>query len=185
MPDRKVYVEFLKNEHIQLGISQFDLTGSPCFEENDDETAGIYIDGVGMKTVYRENVCFQNVQPEQHMFCAENLLDGYTRPYGTAHTWISDGKKDEWVEIDFGTEKFVKEIQLIFNDDLKQDRPAVPQSTLVTEYIIQVDNENIHITDNIQRRNKFVIDKKVKNIRIQLLQNGGHPKFEMFGIRLY
>ncbi len=185
MPDKKAYIEFLKNENIQLGISGFELTGSPCFEENNDETAGIYIDGVGMKTAYDRNVCFKNVQPQQNMFCAEKLLDGYTRPYGIAHAWMSNGKNDEWVEIDFGKEKFVEEIQLIFNDDLKQDNPPVPQRTLLTDYVLDIDGETIHVSENIQRKNKFSIGKKVKKIRIQLLQNGGHPRFEMFGIRLY
>ncbi len=185
LPDKKVYIEFLANEDVSIGVSEHELTGSPTFVENDDETAGIYIDGVGMKTTYFENVCFQNVLPEQHMFRPENLLNGFTRPYGIANTWMTKSNSNEWVEMDFGKEKYVEEIQLLFNDDLKQDKPPLPQPTLVRDYILWIDGEPIQVCGNMQRKNSFSVGKPVNKIRVQLLKNGGHPKFEMFGIRLY
>ncbi len=183
--DKKAYVEFLPNESVLLGISRHELTGSPCFEENDDETMGIYIDGVGMKTEYYKNVCFKNVMPEQNMFSVDNLLNGYTRPFGISNAWMSETSDGEWIELEFDGEKYVEELQLIFNDDLKQDRPTLPQSTLVREYNVTVDGKTCHVSGNIQRKNSFAIGKAVRKIRIELVKNGGHPWFEMFGIRLY
>lgn len=185
LSDGKAYIEFMPSSSVSLGISSYELTGSPSFEENDDETMGIYIDGVGMKTEYYKNVCFKNVTPRQNMFSASNLLNGFTRPYGRANAWLTSSKDNEWVELDFGEGKYIEEVQLLFNDDLKQDRPTLPPSTLVTDYIFTVDGEDTKVEGNIQRKNSFILNKKVKKLRITLLKNGGHPWFEMFGIRLY
>lgn len=185
LTDKKSYIEFLPNESVLLGISRYDLTGSPCFEENNDETMGIYIDGVGMKTEYFKNVCFKNVLPEQNMFSVNNLVNGYTRPYGRANAWISKTNSDEWVQLEFKNGKYIDELQLIFNDDLRQDRPTLPQSTLVMDYVLTIDGEKTKIMSNTQRKNSFKVGKNVKSVRIDFLKNGGHPWFEMFGIRVY
>ncbi len=185
LPDKKVYIEMLKNENIEIGISKYDLTGSPCFDENSDPTSGIFIDGVGMKINHFQNACFKNVLPEQNMFEVKNVLNGFTRPYGVSNSWISKTNGDEWIEISYDEPKFVDEIQLVFNDDLKRDRPAFPQTTLVKDYILYVDDENIRINDNQYRMNRYKIGKNVSKIKIKPLKNGGHPRFEIFGIRLY
>lgn len=185
LQDQKAYIEFLANDSVSLGISKHELTGSPSFEENDDETMGIYIDGVGMKVEYFKNVCFRNVLPRQNMFSAANLLNGFTRPYGRANAWMTKTNEYEWVELDFGEGKHIEELQLIFNDDLKQDRPPLPQPTLVRDYILTVDGEDVTVEGNIHRKNSFVLGRVVKKLRVTLLKNGGHPRFEMFGIRLY
>ena len=182
--DKKAYVEFLKNADVALGISDFALTGSPSFEYNDDETMGIYIDGVGMK-LSDKNVCFKNVLPKQPIFDTLNLTNAYTRPYGTANAWLSAAKENEWIKLDFGDGKYIDEIQLIFNDDLTRDRPVLPPSTLIIDYDIIIDGRKVEVRDNIYRKNSHKICETVKNIEIRPLRNGGHPYFEMFGIRLY
>ncbi|MBE6650627.1 MAG: FAD-dependent oxidoreductase [Ruminococcaceae bacterium] len=182
--DKKAYVEFLKNDDVALGISDFALTGSPSFEYNDDETMGIYIDGVGMK-LSDKNVCFKNVLPKQPMFGTDNLTNDYTRPYGTANAWLSSAKDNEWIKLDFGDGKYIDEIQLVFNDDLTRDRPVLPPSTLIIDYDIIIDGKKTEVRDNIYRKKSHKIGDVVKKIEIKPLKNGGHPYFEMFGIRLY
>lgn len=184
LKDKKAYIEFLNNESISLGVSEYTLTGSPSFEENNDETMGIYIDGVGMK-LSDKNVCFRNVLPLQSVFGADNLMNGYTRPYGTANAWMSDNKTGQSISLDFGEGRYVEEIQLIFNDDLTSDRPQLPPPTLITDYNIIIDGCETEVRGNVLRKNSHLIGRTVKKIEIELLKNGGHPRFEMFGIRLY
>ena len=108
-----------------------------------------------------------------------------TRPYGTANAWMSSNKENQSIKLDFGDGRFVDELQLIFNDDLTCDRPKLPVSTLITDYDLTADGETVEVRGNIHRKNSHKIGKKVKSIEIKLLKNGGHPRFEMFGIRLY
>ncbi len=183
--DKKVYIEFLKNDSISLGVSENELTGCPSFDENDDPTMGIFIDGVGMTLVHDRNLVFKNVLPEQNIFAPENLLNGFTRPYGTPNLWRSEGGEKEWVALDFGEGKEVKELQVIFNDDLTRDNPPLPPKTLIREFSILVDGEKIEVNDNIFRKYSLKIGKKVKSVKILLESNGGHPNFEILGIRLY
>ncbi len=182
--DKKAYIEFLQNVNVALGVSSYSLIGSPSFEENNDETMGIYIDGVGMK-LSDKNVCFKNVLPKQQMFGIQNITNGYTRPYGTANAWLSSGKENEWIKLDFGEGKQIEEIQFIFNDDLTSDRPALPPSTLVLDYDLIIDGNITRVRGNIQRKNSHAIGRNVKCIELRLLKNGGHPYFEILGIRLY
>lgn len=184
LTDKKVYIEFLPSDSVMLGISDYALTGSPCFEENDDETMGIYIDGVGMM-LCDKNVCFRNVLPKQPIFGVHNLFNGFTRPYGTANAWMSTDKENQSITLDFGEGKYIEEIQLLFNDDLTRDRPVLPPSTLIIDYDIIIDGKKIEVRDNYQRKNSHKMGESVKNIVIKPLRNGGHPYFEIFGIRLY
>ena len=184
LQDKKVYIKFLKHNSIYLGVTKQELTGALSFTENDDPTAGIYIDGVGMKITPHENICFKNVLPNQNLYTAENLVNGYNRPEGLPYSWVSADKSDTAVELEYSEPKYVSEIQLIFNDNLKTDTRRNDMKTLIKDYLIFIDDEAEEVRDNILRVNKFSIGRYVKKIRIVPLSNYGAAKFEIFGIRI-
>lgn len=184
LQDKKVYIKFLKHNSIYLGVTEQELTGALSFTENDDPTAGIYIDGVGMKITPHENICFKNVLPNQNLYTAENLVNGYNRPEGLPYSWVSADKNDTVVELEYREPKYISEIQLVFNDNLKTDTRRNDMKTLIKDYFIFIDDEAEEVRDNILRVNKFSIGRYIKKIRIVPLSNYGAAKFEIFGIRI-
>jgi hypothetical protein len=185
LPDKKVYIEFLENSDIELGYSEYELTGVPTFIKSEDPTSGICIDGVGMKIQHYKNICFKDVFPEQDIFDVQNLINGYTRPYGEPNLWLADKKEDSVIYIDYEKLKYIEEMQLIFNDNLKMDSPKFPVVTMIKDYNLYIDDEKIQVRENYNRISKHQIKKSVKKIKIEILGNYGHPKYEIFGIRLY
>ena len=70
---------------------------------------------------YVPAVCFRNLKPAQPLYRAENVLNGYSRPYRTPNLWISAEGKGQWLKLHNDTPKQIKELQLIFDTGLNTE----------------------------------------------------------------
>lgn len=71
----------------------------------------------------RQPLCFRLPAPTA-AYAAAKLTDGYRRPYGGPHLWVSKpmiAGQAEWVELGWDTAVEVASVQVIFNDDVNED----------------------------------------------------------------
>ena len=189
--DGKCYIELSRNEDIYIGMCDEHMTGVVCFNINPPAKADDFRNGpkIKMRRI-PEGICFRNVLPVQNLYKAGNLIDGYTRPYSAPRMWMSEGTKNEYVNVEFKQTQKINEIQLFFNSELEVDVPKIVPQKLITEYEIVISDSNgndktIEVKDNVLRfcRHRFdALD--VKNIRVNLKDNNGAPNMEMFAIRI-
>lgn len=133
------------------------------------------------------NLAFRCVQPEQDIFSAANLLNGFTRPYGHMNLWLSDDAGS--IELTAAQPQRVQRMELFFDNELEDDRRSVVPPALVRDYNVRYTTaegtQKIEIRDNFQRRNIIPIDDSVTKIRIELLSTSGSARFAVYGIKLF
>lgn len=106
-----------------------------------------------MRNLVRQPVCCR-ISPATEAFQASKVIDGYARPYGEPHMWISEplqAGQETYLQLHWttGVVQF-QEIHLTFNDDVNED----------------LINLHHHITPF------EVIPELVKSYRIEMLING-------------
>ncbi|TDF93296.1 FAD-dependent oxidoreductase [Paenibacillus piri] len=77
----------------------------------------------GMRRLIRKPFCFR-AYPETDAYSAANVVDGYLRPYGGPHMWVSEplaAGQEAWIELAWDDPVPVREVQLVFNDDVNED----------------------------------------------------------------
>ena len=191
LTDEKCYIEFHHAKGLFLGASSEHLTGVVCFHINPPAKVDDFRNSPKIKVRrITDGICFRNVLPLQSPYKAENLLDGYSRPFGLPRMWMSEMKNEAYINLAFVKPSRVSEIQLILNSELEADVPKMKPKRLVTEYEIIVtgsDGKTIktEVADNIYRFRRHKIDcESVENIRINVKENNGAPNMELFAIRL-
>lgn len=186
--DGKVYIMLEKNEDIAVGTSQNALTGAPTFtvweKEPDHRDCRRF---VTTKQYY--NVSFKNLLPEQtDIFAAKNVLCGYNRPYYMPNLFISEGKNNVYLKVDFN-ECYIEEVDLVFNTDLSEDIIVTQAKNLVKDYTVVFEGlefrREFSITDNYKRINKFCPRAKINSVTVHFKENYGAENFELFGIKIY
>lgn len=145
---------------------------------------------VGQDHTFRSfNLCFRNVLPEQNIFSAENLLNGYTRPYGHMNMWLSEGVDSANVTLTADKPRFVERLEVYFDTELEDDRRRIIPIATVKDYNIWLTTEDsvekIEVRDNFRRLSATSIGCPVKSIRLELLNTYGDPRFAIYGIKLY
>src|SRR5690606_4480986 len=76
-----------------------------------------------MKGLARKPFCLR-VFPETTAFSADKVIDGYSRPYGGPHQWVSERMvkgREEWLELSWAKLTRIEEIQITFNNDVNQN----------------------------------------------------------------
>lgn len=169
--DGKLYFMFGRNEYLGLYYTNTKLTGAVSFENKE----GLIF--IGRKHVHpnrlEENICFRNIQPSQSIYNVENVLNGYSRPYGLPNLWISENMKQDtepWIEMDFDVPQTMEEVHIIFNSTLETDGIyGTPQ--LIRRYTIEITDmngrkENISVSNNYQRLNRHSVNlDNIKKMR--------------------
>jgi len=153
-----------------------------------------------MKRVVRKVFNFRQVN-ETSAFSPAKIVDGYYRPYGGPHMWISGplGGKEAWIALQWSTQQNVQEIHVTFNDDVNEDLinlhhhktefEIIPE--LVKDYRIEYEDNGqwqrlLEVKDNRQRKRKHVLDRAVVTERLRLVvaQTNGTPYAEVIEIRV-
>lgn len=179
--DNKIFIEFKKNNYLSLLCSEMRLTGAPAFFDD------------GKRLVQNGKVCsinFKNAVGSDGMYAATNVINGYSRPYGRPNCWISDGNKNQWIELKFNEPKDIQEIQLYFNPQYETECFQKPIEQLITEYKVHIKTDTgiveRWIKDNYLGINKINVSaSNVTSIRIYFLANNGAPNFEVFTIKVF
>ena len=199
------------NEAIRLHGSDTPLTGLLCFEKGPKPVVSTLLEDLqpdqpvaqwSMRKWNRRPLCLK-VTPNSEAYLAEQVTDGYVRPFAGPHLWVSEEMtigKPEWIQLEWEEEKKLAEIHLTFNDDVNEDLinlhhhrtafQAIPE--IVSNYQIQalIREEWIAVAeerDNHKRKRVHVLDREItsKKIRLWIEGTNGHSRAEVAEIRVY
>ncbi|HHY81308.1 MAG TPA: FAD-dependent oxidoreductase [Clostridiales bacterium] len=198
----KIFIEIEANPVIKVAYANKNLTGVVTMEKVSNKGATLVdIDTLKMKefiwrTLKTTTLCFRT-KPEQDVYKAENIINGYARPYGLPNIWLSDDKVEgEFVSLSWPEKKSLSEIILYLDSDLNHRihfRPAdnnlIPE--IVKDYNVYYKSGDSYtklheVRDNHHRVNR--IDAKgvqTDEIKIEFLATNGCPRVGLYEVRVY
>ena len=192
--DGKIFIVFEKNDDIELGISEKRTMGAvtnrmhtkeSCDKKNHDS---IPLDET--KTGYthfdhdyeeKRNILFKDLMPKQSVFAPENVINGYSRPYGTQNLWLADMNEPQTLTVIPTQSADIKDLTLILDNRLDLDEPwkyGLP-STLAKDFDISItasgEVENYSVRDNYKRMVKIPVNiSGVTKIEITFAKTNGN-----------
>jgi hypothetical protein len=199
------------NADVSLHLSHVPMTGVITFTKGDAPHVSTNLEDHqpdqpvvqwSMRKLVRKPFCFR-LYPETQAYSANKAVDGYLRPYGSPHQWMSQSLSEngeQWLELQWTDTVSVKEVQLTFNDDVNEDLinlhhhrtsfEIMPE--LVKNYRIEIGlNGNwttvYRETDNRKRMRRHTIDRSVTANRLRLVieSTNGSDFAEVVEIRVY
>ncbi|MCK9478573.1 MAG: FAD-dependent oxidoreductase [Firmicutes bacterium] len=198
----KLFIEIEANKQLEIAFSDDVLPGFGCMIKNKGQSPrSIDIDTLQPKEFLYCNIanvpCFK-MFPEQEIFGADNLTNGYLRPYGLPNIWISDAKVDgEHITVQFDSAKSISEIVLTFDSNLNyrifnirsHDFNTLPQ--IVKDYTVYYRNGTDYailyqVTGNFQRVSGKKFDKiETQELKIVFHATNGASNVGVYGISIY
>ena len=201
--DDKIYILFEKNENVEIYGTNRHLTGAYTFGISERIVTPAH-DTMKYKSALNSfrardfkpvtEMCFKDVEPYCDIYSVENIINGYSRPYGTPNIWISETEAkdgEQVVTMTYDVPKEINEIQLVFNNLLEEDHtPNGTPYCLVKSYKLEVvcedKTEVIEVNDNYQRINYIKQHfENVKQLKLTLKENYGSEYFELYAIKLF
>ena len=196
MTDKKLYFVFPKSEKVCLYQTQNELTGvvtlinkpSSHTLHNPD-----YTEWWRNTDCQDINICFQNIKPEQHLYAPANLVDGYTRVYGTPHLWISENNKPQTLRFEADKPVDIDRIHIVLNNRLIEDELSEKNYRhLIKSFELIFLNETgeqlrriSYTNDDFARFIKIPVGQNdVKTILCRLISTHGGKQFEMFAFHV-
>ncbi len=205
---KNIFLIVRANDKVSVHLSYKPLTGVLSFTKKaientnlDDYIGANPIVEWSMKDMVRKEFCFK-INGETDVYSPDKIIDGYLRPYGGPHMWISDEIRDsnQWIELDWENNIEINEIHITFNDDVNEDLinlhhhytdfSVMPE--LVKDYKIDICEDNQWKTiivkkDNRKRKQIF---KELKGIltnklRISIESTNGGQRVELVEVRVY
>jgi len=199
-----------RNSHIRLYLSEEPLFGVLGFENKlfDTEDVENYKDvqkvvAWSMFNFNRKIFCMR-VFPETAAYGCEKITDGYSRPYGGPHVWISErmtAGQEEWIHLAWNQQSVdITEIQITFNDDVNEDLinlhhhitpfDVIPE--LVKDYRVEawIDGQwAVLLTETNNRKRKRVHRLhgtiQTNEMRIVIQSTNGCPTAQIVEVRVY
>lgn len=201
--DDKIYILFEKNEKVEIYGTNRHLTGAYTFGISERIVTPAH-DTIKYKSALNSfrardfkpvtEMCFKDVEPYCDIYSVENIINGYSRPYGTPNIWISETEakdSEQTITMTYDVPKEINEIQLVFNNLLEEDHtPNGTPYCLVKSYKLEVvcedKTEVIEVNDNYQRINYIKQHfENVKQLKLTLKENYGSEYFELYAIKLF
>ncbi|GLX66416.1 FAD-dependent oxidoreductase [Paenibacillus glycanilyticus] len=197
------------NEAVSLYTSEVPATGVLSFERGvkpvvssnlEDHQPDQPVIEWSMKRLVRRPFCFT---VQTNAFGPEKVVDGYVRPYGGPHMWVSEPLergREEWVEVALAQPADVSQIQITFNDDVNEDlinlhhheTPFLVIPELVKSYDVQAWATGEWITvasdeHNRSRKKIHALNQPVRTDRIRIVvkETNGCERAEVIEIRIY
>jgi hypothetical protein len=152
--------------------------------------------------VDRKPICFR-LSSETNAFSAEKVTNGYLRPYGAPHQWMSEPMtpaKEEWLELHWDEEQILRYLQVTFNDNVHEDlinlhafrTSEEVRPELVKDYRLEawVDGAWMvlqRVTNNRKRTRRLQLDAAIATDRLRLVveATNGCPCAEVVEVRVY
>lgn len=135
---------------------------------------------------YLPALCFKDLVPAQPLYRAENVLNGYSRPYGMPNLWISGEGKGQWLRLHNDTPKHIDELQLIFDTGLNTEgRRYYDAPELVREFELTVNGKTFHVTGNNYRLLRYEICGDVTDISLKILDTCGENAAHLYAVRFF
>lgn len=177
---KRLYVTVEPNDDISVFGTTHRVTGAPS------AFGRIY----NAKFEDSYSYCFKGVENNADLYRAENVVNGYSRCFCGVNCWISEGKDNEWLELEFEKPVDITNVQIYFNPQYETDEfyNKIPQ--LVTDYDIEITGAHgitkKRVRDNCCGRNSFDITVSgVRKIRFDFIGNNGAPEFEVFAVKVF
>jgi hypothetical protein len=202
---QNAFVVIKENSNVHLYFSNHPLTGILSFIREKKLNAARGLESLNpdqavvqwnMRRTVRKSFCMRLVD-KTHAFHPSKVADGFLRPYGGPHIWISEhlhDDKQEWLEFAWEESVLINEIHITFNDDVNEDlinlhhhkTPFDIFPELVKDYKIEVQYNNkwkplIEQQNNRQRKQIHRLAEEIatKNIRIVFKKTNGCPRVEV------
>ncbi len=190
---QKIICVILPAVGVSLKASEDRLTSvlPVTFETDNKETIPCY------ETPYKVNnlTPLFKISPEQDLFAAESVTDGYIRPLSLPHVWSSGSLKDgaQSIEFEFENETEISRIELVFNSDQDVDHMidldvcSLLVKSFRLEAIANEDNIELAADNNnfIRFRTFDFAPVKVRKLKLTITESWGHDHAEVFSIRAY
>ncbi|WP_281885269.1 FAD-dependent oxidoreductase [Paenibacillus sp. YYML68] len=201
----KLFIELEPNEAIQLGMVRDELNGLFFLSKQplNRRTTFCDIDTLEVKKEMWRSAeglpCYRTV-PEQAVYGADNLNNGYSRNHGLPNLWLSAiTAGDETVTICWNEEQSISRLQLTFDsnlncnyDNLEMYKDFTVFPTVVKDYTVYAKGEDdtyrevVSVTDNYHRVNSLSFDAiATREIKVVFHKTNGAKRVGVYEIRAY
>jgi hypothetical protein len=182
--DDKIYIVLEGTANLAVYSNEEKMTGAVSFHYRPDVPSKL--------KKFNKSICFKDLMPSQNMYNPENVVNGYSRPYGQPNGWISERtEKQEGLEFSFASPKNLDEIHLVFNSQLDLEHFNDPIESLIQDYDMTLTLEDGTESKIITRGNYLTLNKHkvnakgVTRIRFDFCATYGSPYFEVFAVKLF
>jgi hypothetical protein len=198
--DGKLYLIFVRNEDISLGVAKDRPIGAVTLRMYpQDDYAECNHDSIPLKkdAGYRylehryernRNILFKDMVPEQRLFAPEMALSPYSRPYGIPNLWIGAGEFPHTLTLTAKEPVYADRIAFIFDSFLENDSTQKLPECLVKDYEVKIYCQNGVITkkikDNWKRYEVHQINASgIKKIEVTVISSWG-AEAGIYGVNL-
>lgn len=209
---QNAFIVVRKNSDLTLYLSSKPMSGLLAFErgtaarvskELEDHDDNQPVVEWSMKGLVRKLFCLRSAIGSR-AYHPEHVIDGYKRPFGGPHMWVSERIADgetPWLKLEWEEAQTIREIHLIFNDDVNEDLinlhhhrtpfDIIPE--LICTYRLEaLDSEGNWITlasEAFNRRRKRVhrLEEPVQSTALRLVveSTNGSDYAEVIEVRSY
>ena len=202
LPAGHYFIELEANPVLEFSMSEYSFTGAITARKKQNSNPTHVDYRTGQMKPYEWQVtqgclCFQ-VDCEQETFAAENLKNGYTRPYVGSNIWHSRDKKDQKITLRWEKPQQISKMMLILDSNLNRFcRSAETDYTdlfyrVVKDYSVFCKAADgtmqplAQVRDNFQRVNELAFEPVLTDeITICLEDTRGQDFFSIYEIRCY
>jgi hypothetical protein len=202
LPAGHYFVELEANAELALAMSEYSFTGAITARKklNNNPTHVDYRTGQMKPYEWAATqgcLCFR-VDGQDGAFGAENLCNGYSRPFVGSNIWHSNDKNDQNLTLRWDAPQNISQIKLIFDSNLNRFcRSAETDYTdlfyrMVKDYDVYYKDQGgqlrllCAVRDNFQRVNELDFETVCTNeLVISLRETHGQDFFSVYEIRCY
>ncbi|QHW31750.1 FAD-dependent oxidoreductase [Paenibacillus rhizovicinus] len=203
-----VFLVVRENARLRLHAAEGTIFGMLGFEYHGDLPIDELPENSQRVTLWRTGpfnrkaVCVK-LSPGTKAYAADKAVDGYVRPFGGPHLWMSDVMeegREEWLRLQWPSPVGMREIHLTFNDDVNEDLinlhhhttpfPVMPD--LVKDCRIEALTDEgwtvlERIQDNRKRKRVIALPAAVaaSALRIVVESTNGSPFAQVIEVRVY
>ncbi len=183
------------------GVIAFERGAKPLVSSNlEDHQPDQPVVEWNQRRLVRQPFCFA---VETSAYTADKAIDGYRRPYGGPHMWVSEplaAGGAAWLEVRLAREADLAEVHLTFNDDVNEDlinlhhheTPFAVIPELARNYEVQAFAGGewktlVSVTDNRRRKRVHRLARPVRaeSIRVVVYETNGGERAELVEVRAY
>lgn len=154
------------------------------------------------QVLHRQGVCHRLIGPTD-VFGPEQVIGGYSRPYGGPRMWSSDSlalDPEPTIELEWSQPQSIAELVIIFDDDVEEDlinlhhhrTPFDALPSVVRDYRVEASVDGtwrsvVSVTDNHLRhgRHRFAEPVRADRLRVVVTATNGADEAHVVAIRAY
>lgn len=200
LPSGHYFIELEENSALELAMSKYSYTGAVTSikKPNSDVSHVDYKTGLMKEydwVAMQGCLCFK-ANCEKEAFGAENLHNGYTRPYKQSNIWHSNGKDNQWIKLCWDEPQQISNITIFFDSNLNRFCRSADKDNIdlfyrmvkdFTVYYKDTDGKKQLLRDvkgNFQRVNEICFETiKTDEIIVEFHETHGQNFYSVYEIR--